>query len=193
MNQKSRFSTKQMVIIGLMAALVFIFSKFRIDIPSPLGKTGIHFGNIICLLAGMLFGAVPGGLAAGIGSALLDLSDPTFAPEFWITFLTKFAMGYVAGYLNFHITRFEKGKVWLAGGLGSATYVLLYGIKNILMGHWVKGFPWEAAILETLTLKIPVSALNGVIAVICAVILYQLLFPSLSKAGLLKSSSYAVL
>ena len=100
MQNKKSMDVRTIVAIGLMAALVFIFSKFRIDIPSPLGKTGIHFGNIMCLLGGLLFGAVPGGLAAGIGSALLDLTDPVYAPEFWITFLTKFAMGFVAGWLG---------------------------------------------------------------------------------------------
>lgn len=185
MDKKTSFSTRQIVMIGLMAALVFIFSKFRIDIPSPLGKTGIHFGNIMCLLAGMLFGALPGGLAAGIGSALLDLSDPAYAPEFWITFLTKFAMGYMAGFLGFHACQQGKrAQVWLASVVGSMTYVVFYGLKNIIMGHFVKGFPWEAAIAETLSLKIPVSLANGLVAVVCAAILVQLVAPALRRARL---------
>ncbi len=183
MNKKNYFSTRQLVMIGLMAALVFIFSKFRIDIPSPLGKTGIHFGNIMCLLAGMLFGALPGGLAAGIGSALLDLSDPAFAPEFWITFLTKFAMGYVAGLLGYQASvQGKKAQIWIASACGAATYVILYGIKNVLMGHLVKNFPWQVAFVETFTLKVPVSAVNGAIAVVCAAILAQFLVPALRRA-----------
>lgn len=188
MTQKKSFSTRDLVMIGLMAALVFIFSKFRIDIPSPLGKTGIHFGNIMCLLGGMLFGALPGGLAAGIGSALLDLTDPVYAPEFWITFLTKFAMGYVAGLLG-HSARLQANRFlpWLAGICGSVTYVALYGLKNILMGHFVQGFEWQVAITETMTLKVPISLANGFIAVICAGILVQLVSPALRRAHLIQS------
>lgn len=188
MNKKSRFSTQQIVMIGLMAALVFIFSKFRIDIPSPLGKTGIHFGNIMCLLGGMLFGALPGGLAAGIGSALLDLSDPTFAPEFWITFLTKFAMGYVAGLLGYQACiQGKKAQLWIASSCGAGTYVVLYALKNVVMGCLVKGFTLQVSFVETFTLKVPVSAVNGVIAVICATILVQILAPALRRAQLISA------
>lgn len=187
MQNKKSMDVRTIVAIGLMAALVFIFSKFRIDIPSPLGKTGIHFGNIMCLLGGLLFGAVPGGLAAGIGSALLDLTDPVYAPEFWITFLTKFAMGFVAGWLGRQATlQGRRVMVWVAAAAGSLTYVVLYGLKNILMGHFVQGFAWAAAIGETMTLKVPVSLANGIIAVICAALLAMALAPSLHKAHLLE-------
>ncbi|HIY10435.1 MAG TPA: ECF transporter S component [Candidatus Anaerofilum excrementigallinarum] len=187
MQNKKSMDVRTIVAIGLMAALVFIFSKFRIDIPSPLGKTGIHFGNIMCLLGGLLFGAVPGGLAAGIGSALLDLTDPVYAPEFWITFLTKFAMGFVAGWLGRQAAlQGRRVMVWVAAAAGSLTYVVLYGLKNILMGHFVQGFTWAAAIGETMTLKVPVSVGNGIIAVICAALLAMALAPSLHKAHLLE-------
>ena len=179
MQNKKSMDVRTIVAIGLMAALVFIFSKFRIDIPSPLGKTGIHFGNIMCLLGGLLFGAVPGGLAAGIGSALLDLTDPVYAPEF--------AMGFVAGWLGRQAAlQGRRVMVWVAAAAGSLTYVVLYGLKNILMGHFVQGFTWAAAIGETMTLKVPVSVGNGIIAVICAALLAMALAPSLHKAHLLE-------
>ncbi|NMA06377.1 MAG: ECF transporter S component, partial [Ruminococcaceae bacterium] len=60
-----------------MAALTFVFTMFfRIDIPTPLGKTMLHLGNVMCLLSGLLFGPVRGGLAGGIGSMMYDLFDP---------------------------------------------------------------------------------------------------------------------
>ena len=93
MQEKRTFDTRTIAVIGVLAAMVFALTYVGIDIPSPLGKCKIHFGNIMCILSGLLFGPVTGGLAAGIGSALFDLTDPSWAPEFWITFINKFAMG----------------------------------------------------------------------------------------------------
>ena len=96
--KKQKFDSKTIAAIGVMAALVFITTKFmRIPIPVGAGKTQIHVGNSMCILAGLLFGPVPGGLAAGIGTALVDLMDPRWAPEFWVSFINKFVMGFTVG------------------------------------------------------------------------------------------------
>ena len=94
---KSNEKVQRLVLIGLLAALVFVFTYIGFDVPSPLGKAKVHMGNVMCLLGGLLFGGVPGGLAAGIGSGLFDLMDPAWAPEFWVTAINKFVMGFVAG------------------------------------------------------------------------------------------------
>jgi uncharacterized membrane protein len=95
-NQK-KITVYDIVLIGLMAALVFVGTYLHIDIPMPIGKTMIHFGNIFCLLAGMLLGGVRGGLAAGIGSMFYDIMDPAYISECWITFINKFMMAFVCG------------------------------------------------------------------------------------------------
>ena len=75
---------------------MFVLTKFiSIPIPSPLGKTALSVGNAMCVLSALLFGPAVGGLAAGIGNALVDLTDPAWAPEFWITFINKFLMAFV--------------------------------------------------------------------------------------------------
>ena len=90
------------------------------------------------------------------------------------------------GYGDFHAQQGRRVMVWVAAAAGSLTYVVLYGLKNILMGHFVQGFTWAAAIGETMTLKVPVSVGNGIIAVICAALLAMALAPSLHKAHLLE-------
>ena len=68
---------RQITMIGIMAAAVYMASAFlQISIPTAIGTTRLHMGNVMCLLSGMLLGAVPGGLAAGIGSMLFDFSNP---------------------------------------------------------------------------------------------------------------------
>ena len=78
--EKTRSLTYDIVIVGVMAAGVFVItSVVKIGpIPTPAGPTQIKLGNAFCLLAGMLFGGIRGGLAAGIGSALFDLTNPAF-------------------------------------------------------------------------------------------------------------------
>ena len=95
--KKSGITTFDMVTVGMMAALVFIFTFIRIDFYTPLGKTMIHLGNVMCLLSALLFGKLRGGLAAGIGSMIFDMFDPVYISESWITFIMKFAMAYICG------------------------------------------------------------------------------------------------
>jgi len=184
MQKKSVFSVRNISLVGILAAMVFVLTKFiSIPIPSPLGKTALSVGNSMCVLAALLFGPGIGGLAAGIGNALVDLSDPAWAPEFWITFINKFAMAYMAGLVmhKIHLGS-NKVRVWIAGLCGTACYCILYVAKNIVSGVVVKGFTLQVAVVETLTVKLPVTLVNGVIAVICAGALYLVLHPALRKA-----------
>lgn len=181
------FTVRKIAILGVLTALVFVMTYLGIDIPSPLGKTKLHFGNVMCLLSSLLFGPGVGSLAAGFGSALFDLQDPAWAPEFWMTFINKAAMALVAG-LVMHKVRFgsEKVRVWVAGLCGSLTYCVLYVTKNILSGVFIKGFAWDVAITETLVTKLPVTLVNGVLAVVCAGVLTLSLRPALGKAHILE-------
>ena len=187
MKENKYFSVHKIALIGILAAAIFVLTKFvSIPIPSPLGKTALSVGNAMCILSALLFGPVTGGLAAGVGNALVDLSDPAWAPEFWITFINKFLMTFVAG-LVMHKVKLgrENIRIWFAGLLGALTYSLLYVAKNIVLGVVKQGFTWEVAIVETLTLKLPVSLANGIIATICAAMLYMAMRPALRRAHLL--------
>ena len=162
---------------------MFVLTKFiSIPIPSPLGKTALSVGNAMCVLSALLFGPAVGGLAAGIGNALVDLTDPAWAPEFWITFINKFLMAFIAGVImhKVHVGS-ERVRVWVASLCGALTYCVLYVAKNILEGALVRGFTWEVAIMETLTVKLPVTLVNAVIAVVCAALLYLALRQPLRK------------
>ena len=93
-SKKKAFSLYDIVMIGLMAAVVFVVTMFlSIRIPTPTGTTMIKLANAFVLLCGLLLGPVRGGLAAGIGSMIFDLMTPEYAPEAWITFLRFFLMG----------------------------------------------------------------------------------------------------
>ena len=189
MEKKTFFTVRNLALIGVLAAIVFVLTKFiSIPIPSPLGKTALSVGNAMCVLSALLFGPAVGGLAAGIGTALVDLTDPAWAPEFWITFINKFLMAFIAGVImhKVHVGS-ERVRVWVASLCGALTYCVLYVAKNILEGALVRGFTWEVAIMETLTVKLPVTLVNAVIAVVCAALLYLALRQPLRKAHVLSA------
>lgn len=182
------FSVKKLAVIGLMAAMVFVATNFRIDIPTPLGKTMIHFGNVMCILAGLLFGGVVGGLAAGIGSAFFDLLDPTFAPEFMITFFMKFALGFVAGTIShWNEKNGENHKTNIIATIsGAITYVILYVCKTFITNYIIIGEHLEA-VLGVVVLKGTVSLVNAIIAVAVSLILATAIKPRLVKSGVFKN------
>ncbi len=185
---KKTFTVRNVALTGVLAAAVFVLTKFvSIPIPSPLGKTAISCGNAMSILSALLFGPYIGGLAAGIGNALVDLTDPAWAPEFWITFINKFLMAFVAGLIMHKIrVGVENVRVWIASICGALTYSVLYVLKNILSGVLVKGFTWDVALVETLTVKLPVTLVNAVIASVCASLLYLALRQPLQRARVLE-------
>ncbi len=160
----------KIVLGGLMAALVFLGSMLRITLPVNVGTTSFHLGNIMCALSGMILGPVGGGLASGIGSLLYDFTNPLYIAESWITFLTKGAYGVVVGLVVWgrkgDKLSYSRGVV--ATVAGAVSYAALYLFK---------GFAWDGLLLgglqagpaaAALAAKLPATAFNAVIAVVCA-------------------------
>ena len=79
MEHKQPISTKKIVLAALMAALTIVGSAIRITMPIDIaGTTSFHLGNIMCALSGILLGPWLGGLAAGLGSFLYDMTNPMY-------------------------------------------------------------------------------------------------------------------
>ncbi|MBQ8604276.1 MAG: ECF transporter S component [Oscillospiraceae bacterium] len=177
--------SRELAYIGLMAALVFVTTNFiSIKIPVGAGQTQIHVGNAMCILSGLLFGPVAGGLASGIGSMFVDLLNPAWAPEFWITFIMKFVMGFMAGLVS-HLGKQTKTKNIVAAVIGAVSYVACYLTKNYIQEAILMQQPWEtvSAILIT---KGMASFTNAMIAMVVSVLLYNILYPALKRANILK-------
>jgi len=89
-------STKQLVYIGLFAALTCV-ATISIQLPTPTGGY-VHLGDGVVILSGILLGPAVGGLAAGIGSMLADILTGyfVFAPA---TLIIKGLAAIVSGFL----------------------------------------------------------------------------------------------
>lgn len=186
--KKSRFTLYRIVIIGLMAAMVFVCTMFLgIRIPTPTGTTQLKTANAICLLTGLLFGGWTGGLAAGIGSALFDLTYPEWAAGAWLTFIFFFAMGAICGGIAHAGGAAGKNKArnWLAAVCGAVGYWLLYVGKSILV-LCLSGSAFSAAFIAT-TPKMLTGGINAVFAVVVSNLLAVLLRPKLEAAGIFET------
>lgn len=183
--KKQFWSVQRLAVFGLMSALVFASSWMQI----PVGDVSrIHLGNGFCALTGLLFGPWVGGLASGVGSMLFDFTNPLYIAESWITFLTKFFIGFLAGLIarggkngkTSAITRDVLGAL-----AGTVTYIVLYMAKSFIMKYYIEGQALQAVQVQLLT-KLVSSAVNAGVGVFVAVLLANALRPALKKAGLFR-------
>lgn len=163
------------IAVGLMAALCYVGNYLQIKIPNGVLITRVHLGNSMCLLAGMLFGGPIGGLASGIGAALYDLFDPVYIISAPFTFLSKFAMGYVAGSLakSSKSLRHETAHMAISGIFGQLAYIILYLGKTYLSQR-ILGYEVGTALTAVGTNAIT-STVNAVLAVVISVPLFMAL------------------
>lgn len=180
--KKSRFGTYDIVFIGVMSAVVFAANFLSI----PLGDvTRLHFGNVFCVLSGLLLGPLSGGLCAGLGSFFYDLCNPLYAAEAPITFLMKFILGAVAGLIS-HLGG-RRGRALpfnIAGSVaGSLSYVVVYLLKNFINQYFLLKNPMDT-VWALLITKGTVSLLNAVIAVVVAVLICPVFHQVVERSGL---------
>ena len=182
-------STKKIVMTALLAALTVAGSYLRIKVPSVVGTSAFHLGNIMCSLSGILLGPWYGGLAAALGSAIFDMLDPIYISECWITFITKGAYGVVAGLIAWSgkkpwsaSIKLFYPKALLAAICGALTYAALYLSKTYFYSALlIKGLTPDAALLAT-TAKLPATTFNAVVAIVAAPLLACAISKALEKA-----------
>ena len=184
MKKKPYFTTYRVVFIAVMAAIVYVLTLLRF----PLLGSKVHFANAMCLLSGLLFGPVCGGLAAGLGSALNDaLAGGYDFIQCLITFVSKFAMAAICALIAGKAAGGEKQhlRVVLGSIVGALSYVALYMLKTFIYQRFVYGNPPDA-VLAAMAGKLPASMINAVFAMIVAPLLFAAVLPPLKRARLLE-------
>ena len=172
--------------VGIFGALVFVASMISVPIPVAIGDISrIHIGNIFCLLSGLVLGPVSGGLSAGIGSALYDITNPAYIASAPFTFAFKFLLAFIPGLIAFSGgNKGTKTSLNILGcGLGQIAYIALYlgqtFIRGILEGSAA------GAMVPALITKLGTSSVNAIIAIIVAVPLCMAVKGALKKSRLL--------
>jgi len=171
------------VLTGALAAMVYVVTLFRF----PLLGSKVHFANGVCLLSGLLLGPLWGGAAAGLGSALYDLFAGEGVVTVLITFVSKFAMAWVCGWLmGLPGSRRRKlDRTALSCVAGALTYVALYMLKTYIYNRFVYAYPLDAVGVTLMSKLIP-SLINAGAAVVAAPIFYHAILPALRASGVLK-------
>lgn len=186
MNQK----TLKIAVVGLMAALAYVsFTFLQIKIPTPGGTTSFHLGNTFVVLAALLIGGVPGGIAGAIGMGIGDLLDPvyvTYAPK---TIILKLMIGIVTGLVAhkvFKIKNLEGKKLYVAVIISAIAGLAFNVVGEPLFGYFynsvILGAPEKAAMTLTGWNAITTS-INAIISVIISSILYLAIQPKLKHNG----------
>ena len=179
MNQK--ISTKRIAMAGLLAALTAVGSAIRITVPADLvGTSSIHLGNIFCALSGVLLGPGLGGLAAGLGSAIYDMTNPLYISECWLTFLMKGAYALAAGLVFRHLHLKEYLRDLIATTAGALTYAVLYLGKSYQKAVVVSGLTADAALIAA-GAKLPATIFNMAVAMVVAPVLAKAIRKALEQ------------
>lgn len=186
-------SILRLTVTGLFAALCYVaFTFLKINIPTSAGYTAFHLGNTFLILAALLIGGVPGGVAGAIGMGIGDVLDPlyiTVAPK---TILLKFMIGVITGAVAhkvFHINQLENKQLVKAVALSTSAGMLFNIIAEPLFSYFytavILGAPDKAA--KTLAAWNAITTTtNAVIAIVISTILYLAIRPRLKNNGTLK-------
>lgn len=183
----------KITVTGLMAALCYVsFTYIQIPIPVPGGDTtALHIGNAFCVLAALLLGGVYGGLAGSLGMTIADLLDPRYITSAPKTFILKFLIGLIAGFVAHKIARISedhtKAYIFKWSLISSICALGFNVIADPIFGYFYKnyflGVPSPAAKIMS-TWAGGVTAINAVAGTIVVVVVYNALRPTLKKAGL---------
>ena len=180
-----RFTVKDMMIVGVMGALVFASTAFlKIGpIPTPAGPTMLKTGNILCLLAGLLFGGVRGGLAAGFGSAIYDMCDPVFIKDAPFTLIRFFLMGYLCGkiaHLGGHTG--DSRTLNIIGAVVGSVFSFAFHIIKSIIELMLAGSAFSAAVASC-SISAITSGINAFLAVVISLIVLPVCRSALIHAG----------
>lgn len=190
---KTKFTTRKIATIGIMAALSFVAYEF-FRIPNVFGTgSSFHLGNTFTALTALLLDGVSGGLAGAIGLALADVAagDPGYAIT---TFILKFIIGLVCGAFAHGVFRLETARA--ADGVKYYAAVLVSAFSGLLVNVFTDPFLGyfrnryifgQEADLASSIAKITsgVTLVNSLLSTACAVVLYLAIAPALRKANLL--------
>lgn len=183
----------KLVLTALMAALCYVcFTFLKIPIPTPGGDTtALHIGNAFCVLAALLLGGWYGGIAGALGMTIADLMDPVYITSAPKTFILKFCIGMISGFVAHkiaHITeehdaRFLSRWTEISAICGLGFNVIMDPIAGYFYKNYILGVPSEAAKIMA-TWAAGATLINAIVGSVVVLFVYMAVRPLLKKAGL---------
>lgn len=185
MEKGKKITVYDIALLAVFAALVFASNWLSFPIPVAVGDISrIHLGNVFCLLCGFILGSVFGGLASGTGAALYDLMNPLYIASAPFTFVFKFLLAAVCGWVAHGGGKRAENhrRNIVAAVCGSLTYMVLYLGKSFVQGL-LEGSAL-GTVLTAVATKAAASGVNAVLAVMISVPLCAAIRLALKRSGL---------
>ncbi len=188
MNRRSSLTNTQTIAyVGAFAALCYIgFQFLRIDIPVGTERTAFHFGNVFLMVASLLLGGIPGGLAGAIGMTIADLTSG-YVTSAIPTFFLKFGIGLVAGGVAGKLKLAEetnnasiRKKALLALTAGALFNLIADPIVRYFYKLYIYGIPGDLA-QKLAALGSLTTLVNGLLSIWVGAMLYLALRRTLER------------
>ena len=193
MIQKENEKVFKLAVTGLMAALCYVaFTYVKIPIPTIGGDmVALHVGNAFCVLAALLLGGTYGGVAGALGMTIADLMDPAYVTSAPKTFILKFLIGLIAGFIAHRVAKItddhDAGYIFRWSLIASAVSLGFNVIADPVFGYFYKnyvlGVESSAAKIMS-TLAAGVAFINAVAGTVVVVAVYSAIRPILKRTGL---------
>ena len=171
-----------------MVANYVAFAYGKINIPLAAGgNTAIHIANAVVVLSAWILGPVYGGFAGAIGLSIADVLDPRYITSAPKTFIMKFMIGFIAGTIAEKIGLHQKEKngeiirdAAISAACGLGFNVLVDPVFGYLYKRFILQVPAKAATILA-TWSAGITALNAVVCVVVAVLLYMSLYKTIRR------------
>lgn len=183
----------KVALTALMTALCYVsFTFLKIPVPTFGGDyVALHVGNAFCVLAALLLGGGYGGLAGALGMTIADLLDPVYITSAPKTFLLKFCIGLIAGFIAHkvakitadHDSKYVFRWTLIATVVSLGFNVIMDPIVGYFYKNYILGVQSDAAKIMA-TWAAGVTLINAVAGTIVVVAVYMAVRPVLMNAGL---------
>ena len=159
---KTRFSTKKLVTIAVLAALTTV-ATFAIKIPTIATEGYVNVGDTVVMFAAITLGPIAGFIAGGLGSCLADLIS---GYPHWIlpTFIIKGIEGLLVA-LIFGLFKKTKLNEYVSAGISA-----VIGAIVMIAGYFVASAIMKGSAAVALT-GVPGNCLQGLFSVILSEVL----------------------
>jgi len=190
MNRQKDQTLLKLVFAGIFAALTYVvFTFISIKVPTPGGQVSIHLGNAFVVLGALLLGSYYGGIGGALGLTIADLVDPVYIVEAPASFVIKFILGWLVGFIAHRIghisTETDSKKVYKWTVISTVVGLAYNSVFDPLIRYFYKLFILGKPAAEvTFAINFGITLLNSVVSAFVVIALYTVLRVPLKKAGL---------
>ena len=176
---------------ALFAALSYVAFRFlKIPLPVP-GAGAIHIGNAFLVLCALLLGGVYGGIAGSFGMTIADLTDPAYVTSAPKTFIMKFCIGLIVGFIAHRIAhlsqdhpkQYQMKWVLISSGAGFLFNILVDPPLGYLYKRFILGIPADVSSIVT-KWTAGATFINAVVSMVLVTVIYMALRPVLLSQNL---------